>query len=192
MDTPGLTPIKETLQTTCEEISRCVLFSYPGPHAIILVLQLGRYMEGEQETVALIKALFGEPAMKHMIVLFTHKDDLGDQTLSEYMAASEVNLQSIIKECGNRCCAFNNNQSAEEAEKEAQVQELVELIEEMVQKNEGAYFSDAIYKDIDKKLKLLAEDLKIIYAKQLENAIKLVEEQCAQGKISQQKKKKKQ
>uniref|UniRef100_A0A667GWM0 AIG1-type G domain-containing protein n=1 Tax=Lynx canadensis TaxID=61383 RepID=A0A667GWM0_LYNCA len=36
----------------------------------------------------------------------------------------------VFDECGNRYCAFNNR--ASEAEKEAQVQELVELIEEMV------------------------------------------------------------
>ncbi|XP_054582310.1 GTPase IMAP family member 7-like [Eptesicus fuscus] len=186
VDTPGLFDTKETLMTTCEEISRCVLFSYPGPHAIILVLQLGRYTEEEQKTVALIKTLFGEPAMKHMIVLFTRKDDLGDQPLAEFIAASDVNLQSIIKECGNRYCAFNNKQSADEAEKEAQLQELMKLIEEMVRKNGGGYFSDAIYKDIGEKLKSQEEALKIIYADQFEKETKLLEEQCAQGKITEQ------
>ncbi|XP_070279812.1 GTPase IMAP family member 7-like [Myotis yumanensis] len=179
VDTPGMFDTKERLQTTCEEINRCLRLSYPGPHAIILVLQLGRYREEVQKTVALIKAIFGEAAMNHMIVLFTRKDDLGDQTLLEFVASSDVKLQSIIKECGNRCCAFNNKQSADEAEKEAQLQELVELIEEMVQKNGGAHFSNAIYKDTDEKLKK-------IYAEKLGMEIKLTEEQCDQGKISQE------
>ncbi|ELK28278.1 PREDICTED: GTPase IMAP family member 7 [Myotis davidii] len=184
VDTPRMFDTKEKLQTTCEEISRCLCFSYPGPHAIILVLQLGRYREEVQKTVALIKAIFGEAAMKHMIILFTRKDDLGDQTLPEFVASSDVKLQSIIKECGNRCCAFNNKERADEAEKEAQLQELVELIEEMVQKNGGAHFSDAIYKDTGEKLKK-------IYAEQLEMEIKLTEEQCDQGKISQEEKERK-
>lgn len=186
VDTPGLFDTQETLKTTCKHISECVLFSYPGPHAIILVLQLGRYTEEEQKTVALIKTLFGEPAMKHMIVLFTRKDDLEDKTLTEFIATSEVNLQSIIKECGNRCCAFNNK-SADEAEKEAQKQELVELIEEMVQKNGGAHFSDAIYEDIGKKLQRQEEALKIIYDDQLQKETKLLEEQYAAGKITEDK-----
>ncbi|XP_036171807.1 GTPase IMAP family member 7-like [Myotis myotis] len=190
VDTPGLFDTKEKLKSTCEEISRCVLLSLPGPHAIILVLQLGRYTEEEQRTVALIKVIFGKEVMKHMIVLFTRKDDLGDQTLPEFMEGSDVNLQNIIKECGNRCCAFNNR-SVDEAEKEAQLQELVDLIEEMVGKNGGAHFSDAIYKDIDKKLKNKAEALKKIYAEQLKKETKLVEEQCAQGKIPEQKAKEK-
>ncbi|XP_023602882.1 GTPase IMAP family member 7-like [Myotis lucifugus] len=181
VDTPGLFDTKEKLQTTCEEISRCVQLTYPGPHAIILVLQLGHYTEEEQRTVALIKAFFGMVAMKHIIVLFTHKDNLGDKIMSDFLDESVVNLQNIIKECGYRFCVFNNNQNADEADKEAQLQELVELIEEMVQKNEGAHFSDAIYKDTDEKLKK-------IYAEKLEMEIKLREEQCDQGKISQEEK----
>lgn len=188
VDTPGLFDTKEKLQTTCEEISRCVLFSCPGPHAIILVLQLGRYTEEEQRTVALIKAIFGKPAMKHMIILFTRKDELEGKTLKDFLADTDVNLQSIIKECRNRCCAFNNRQNADKAEKEAQMQELVEMIEKMVLENTGTYFSDAIYKDTNEKLKCRAEALKKIYVEQLEEEIKLTEEQCDQGKISQKEK----
>ncbi|XP_070279806.1 GTPase IMAP family member 7-like [Myotis yumanensis] len=190
VDTPGLFDTKETLETTCEEISRCVLFSCPGPHAIILVLQLGRYTEEEQRTVALIKAIFGVAAMKHMILLFTRKDDLDGKTLSDFLDESDGNLQNIIKECGSRCCAFNNK-TADEAEKEAQLQELVELIEEMVRKNEEAYFSDDIYKDTNEKLKRQTEALKKIYAEQLDKEIKLTEKQCDPGKISQEEKEKK-
>uniref|UniRef100_G1PZS5 GTPase IMAP family member 7-like n=1 Tax=Myotis lucifugus TaxID=59463 RepID=G1PZS5_MYOLU len=171
VDTPGLFDNEEKLQTTCEEISRCVLYSCPEPHAIILVLQLGRYTDEEQKTVALIKAIFGVAAMKHMIMLFTRKDDLDGKTLSDFLDESDVNLQNIIKECGSRCCAFNNKQSADEAKKEAQMQELVEMIEKMVQENGGVYFSDAIYKDTDEKLKRQAEVLKKIYAEQLEMEI---------------------
>ncbi|XP_014395127.1 PREDICTED: GTPase IMAP family member 7 [Myotis brandtii] len=191
VDTPGLFDAKEKLQTTCDEIHRCVLLSCPGPQAIILVLQLGPNTEEEQRTVALIKAIFGVAAMKHMIMLFTHKDDLGDQTLSDFLDESDVNLQNIIKECGSRCCAFNNNQNADEAEKEAQLQELVELIEEMVWKNGGAHFSDDIYKDTDEKLQHQSGALEKIYAEKLYKEIKLTEEQCDQRKISQEEKEEK-
>ncbi|ELK30666.1 PREDICTED: GTPase IMAP family member 7 [Myotis davidii] len=186
VDTPGLFDTRETLETTCEEISRCVLFSYPGPHAIILVLPLGRYSEEDKKTVTMIKAIFGEPAMNHMIVLFTRKDSLGDQTLNDFLAGADINLQSVIKECGNRCCAFNNEQSAGEAEKEAQLQVLVKLIEEMVERNRGAHFSDAIYKEVGKKLQSKEEALKIIYDDQLQKETILAEEQYAEGKISLQ------
>nr|XP_025849601.1 GTPase IMAP family member 7 [Vulpes vulpes] len=177
VDTPGLFDTKETLDTTCKEISRCVISSCPGPHAILLVLQLGRYTEEEQKTVALIKAVFGKPAMKHMIMLFTRKDNLEDQSLSDFIESGDVKLKNITKECGDRYCAFNNR--AKEAEKEAQVQELVELIEQMVQSNGGAYFSDDIYKDTEERLKRKAEILKKIYTDQLNKEIKLIEKEYA-------------
>uniref|UniRef100_A0A452QJQ3 AIG1-type G domain-containing protein n=1 Tax=Ursus americanus TaxID=9643 RepID=A0A452QJQ3_URSAM len=126
VDTPGLFDTKETLETTCKEISQCVFYSCPGPHAIVMVLQVGRYMDEDQKTVNLIKAVFGKAAMKHMIVLFTRKDNLEGQSLDDYIAEADVNLRSVIRECGNRCCAFNNRGTA--AEKEAQVQELILLL----------------------------------------------------------------
>ncbi|XP_045695593.1 GTPase IMAP family member 7-like [Phyllostomus hastatus] len=154
VDTPGLFDSKETLENTCEEIAKCVLFCSPGPHAIILVLPVGRFTEEEQAAVELVKAIFGEHVMKHMIILFTQKEELGDRMLSYLMAMTDKRLKTIIKECDLRCCAFNNN-SADEAEKEDQVQELVELIEAMVQENKGAHFLGPIYKDIVEKQKHL-------------------------------------
>ena len=177
VDTPGLFDTKETLNTTCREISRCVLASCPGPHAIVLVLRLDRYTQEEQQTVALVKNLFGKAAMKYMIILFTCRDELGDQSLSDFLKDADVNLQSLLQECGEHCCAISNSRNTEQAEKEAQVQELVELIDKMVQNNQGAYFSDPIYKDIDQKLRQQDEHLKKVYADELQNKIKLVEKE---------------
>ncbi|KAI4570824.1 GTPase IMAP family member 7-like [Ovis canadensis] len=179
VDTPGLFDTKETLQTTCREISRCVLASCPGPHAIVLVMRLSRYTQEEQQTVALVKNLFGKAAMKYMIILFTCRDQLEDQSLSDFLKDADVNLRSLLEECGDRCYAISNSRNTEQAEKEAQVQELVELIDNMVQNNQGAYFSDPIYKNIDQKLRQQVEHLKKVYADELQSKIKLVEKEYA-------------
>lgn len=186
VDTPGLFDTKVNLDTTCIEISRCVLQSCPGPHAIILVIRLGRYTDEEQETVTRIKAIFGEAAMKYMIVLFTRKEELEDQLLDEFIEDSDPNLKSIIKECDGRCLAINNK--AEKAEREMQVQELVELVESMVQSNGGVCFSDPIYKDAEKRLKKQEETLKKIYTDLLEKERRIVEEEYALGKFTAQEK----
>ena len=179
VDTPGLFDTKETLNTTCREISRCILVSCPGPHAIVLVLRLGRYTQEEQQTVALVKNLFGKTAMKYMIILFTCRDELGDQSLSDFLKDADVNLRSLLQECGDRCYAISNSRNTEQAEKEAQVQELVELIDKMVQNNQGAYFSDPIYKDIDQKLRQQEEYLMKNYADTFNMQIEQVEVECA-------------
>ncbi|XP_012517546.1 PREDICTED: GTPase IMAP family member 7 [Propithecus coquereli] len=188
VDTPGLFDTKENLHTTCKEISKCVLCSCPGPHAIVLVLPLGRYTEEEQRTVALIKALFGEPAMKYMIILFTRKEELMSQSLmlNDFIAEADVNLQNIIQECGNRYCAFSN---VVEAEKESQVQELVGLIEKMVQANGGSYFSDAIYRDTEKRVRREAELLRKTYTDELNEKIKRVEKDYAHKSKNEKEKK---
>lgn len=173
VDTPGLFDTEEKLDNTCQEISKCVLFSCPGPHAIVLVMQLGRYTEEEQKTVALIKTLFGKSAMKHMVVLYTRREELENRSLDDFLAKADVNLKCLIQECGNRCYAISNR--AAEAEKQVQVQGLMELIEKMVQKNEGKYFSEKIYEDIEEKLQKKEENLKKTYADQLQSEIKFIE-----------------
>ncbi|XP_037374696.1 LOW QUALITY PROTEIN: GTPase IMAP family member 7-like [Talpa occidentalis] len=176
VDTPGLFDTKESLDTTCLEISQCILASAPGPHAVVMVMQLTHCTEEEQKTIKLIKSIFWESAMKHMIFLFTREDDLGDDSLSEFIAQGPKPLRSMVEECGGRCCAFNNREG--EAEKEAQVQELVGLIEKMVQSNGGACFSDNIYEEMEKKLKE-KEKLKQKDTEHRDKKIKQVEKEDA-------------
>ncbi|XP_044534899.1 GTPase IMAP family member 7-like [Gracilinanus agilis] len=175
VDTPGLFDTKKSLETTCNEISRCVIYSCPGPHAIILVLQLGRHTKEEKHSVSLIKALFGKLAMKHMVVLFTRKEDLNEK-LDDFLKESE-DLQSLIHECGERYCAFNNK--AEGSEREAQVKELLDLIEKMMQDNEGKHFSDKIYEKTNEALKRRRMALKDIYTQERDNEIQIIEQEYA-------------
>ncbi|XP_045693790.1 GTPase IMAP family member 7-like [Phyllostomus hastatus] len=188
VDTPGLFDTEEKLKTTCEEIARCVLLSSPGPHAIILVVRLDRFTQEEQNTVDLIKAIFGKPAMKHMMVLFTRKDELEGKELSSFIAKSDKRLKTIITECQHYCCAFNNK-SADEIEKEDQLQELVGLIEAMVQENGGTHFSDSIYEDTAEKQRRLEAALKKISDTYSENK-KVLEEKYAKNEITKQEKEK--
>lgn len=177
VDTPGLFDTKKTMKATCTEISRCVLYSCPGPHAIILVLQLGRFTEEEQKTVSLIRSLFGEAAMRYMIVLFTRKDDLEDQSLDDFLGESTDKLKNVIAQCGKRYLAFNNK--AVEAEREDQVEQLVGLIEQMVDRNGGSYFSEKIYEDIDRRLRQCLRELEETYARELNAEIKRIEREYA-------------
>ncbi|KAM4855658.1 GTPase IMAP family member 7 [Urocitellus parryii] len=176
VDTPGLFDTKESLNTMCEEISRCVVYSCPGPHAIIVVMQLDCYTTKDQNTVALIKTVFGPEVTKNMIVLFTRKEELEGCSLDSFLESADVNLRSIIKECGNRYFAISNK--ADKVEKEVQVQMLVELIDKMVENNGGAYFSHRIYENMEEKLQKRGEILKKIYAEERDNKIRLIEKEC--------------
>ncbi|XP_007535885.1 GTPase IMAP family member 7-like [Erinaceus europaeus] len=177
VDTPGLFDTEDKFESTCREISRCVLYSSPGPHAILMVMQLNRYTEEEQKTTELIKTVFGQSVMNHTVILFTHKEDLEDTDLWDFIQEADVSLKSLIKECDNRVCAFSNK--ADRPEKEVQVQELVQLIEVMLCYNGGAYFSNALYKHIEERKKQWVETQEKIYDDQFMEEFKQAEKECA-------------
>uniref|UniRef100_A0A8C3SYK7 AIG1-type G domain-containing protein n=1 Tax=Chelydra serpentina TaxID=8475 RepID=A0A8C3SYK7_CHESE len=145
IDTPGLFDTKIPLKETMKEIGRCVVVSSPGPHAIVLVMQLGRFTEEEKKTIERIQDIFGEKAVEYMIFLFTRKDDLGDMTLDEYLKAlDDKDLQKLVEKCGKRCCAFNNK--AKGQEQEAQISQLIAMTDKIVQKKGGSHYTNNMYK----------------------------------------------
>ncbi|XP_029768648.1 LOW QUALITY PROTEIN: GTPase IMAP family member 4-like [Terrapene carolina triunguis] len=136
IDTSAILDTKVPDKETSQEICRCVVLSSPGPHTLVLVTQLGRYTEEDKDAVRRVQEIFGDKVMKYVITLFTRKEDLGDGSLSDYVTHSDNrDLQRLIDECGNRYCAFNNKATG--AEQDAQVEELMGLMERMVQENEA-------------------------------------------------------
>ncbi|XP_078542125.1 GTPase IMAP family member 4-like [Lissotriton helveticus] len=138
VDTPGLYDTVFSNQQILETISRCVVLSSPGPHAILLVLQVGRFTPEEREAVRQIQELFGNGSAQFTIVVFTRKDDLEGKSIQEYLDEADDNLKNVLQTSGNRYVAFNNR--AHGAEREEQVRELIKIIERM-----GAYNGDSCY-----------------------------------------------
>ncbi|XP_075773013.1 GTPase IMAP family member 2-like [Pelodiscus sinensis] len=145
IDTPAIFDRKVCDTVVHSEISRCVALSAPGPHALVLVTQLGRYTAEDKEAVKRVREIFGDGAMRHMVVLFTRKEDLGAGcSLHNYVGHSEnKDLKGLIQACGNRYCAFKNRATG--AEQTEQVSELVEVIQRMVQENGGRYYTNEMY-----------------------------------------------
>uniref|UniRef100_K7F8S2 AIG1-type G domain-containing protein n=1 Tax=Pelodiscus sinensis TaxID=13735 RepID=K7F8S2_PELSI len=176
IDTPGLFDTKVPLLETMQEIGRCVVVSSPGPHAIVLVMQLGRFTEEEKKTVERIQEIFGKEAVKYMVFLFTRKEDLEGRDLHEYI--TEVNdkaLKKLIERCVNRCCAFNNRANGQE--REAQVSELIAMIDEMVQQNGGSHYTNDMYEFAQKKLQENTETLRELYEEEMDDECKKLEEE---------------
>ncbi|RXM90814.1 GTPase IMAP family member 7 [Acipenser ruthenus] len=135
IDTPGLFGTELTADQIKQEIEKCISLSAPGPHALLLVLQVGRYTEREREAV---KIIFGERAARYMMVLFTHGDSLEDgMTIEKYIEGVEGDLKQLIDECGGRYCVFNNKDKSNTA----QAIDLVKEIEAMVETNNGSFYT---------------------------------------------------
>ncbi|XP_020934576.1 GTPase IMAP family member 1 [Sus scrofa] len=145
LDTPDLFS-SEVARTDpdCKERGRCYLLAAPGPHALLLVTQLGRFTAQDQQAWRGVKALFGDGVSAHTIVVFTRKEDLAEGSLQDYVRDSENQaLRQLVAECGGRVCAFNNRATG--PEQEAQVTELLRLVEDLVRDRGGAPYTNDVY-----------------------------------------------
>lgn len=146
MDTPDLfsSQVPRT-DPGFKEWSRCYLLSAPGPHALLLVTQLGRFTAQDQQAVSALKALFGDDVVARTIVLFTRKEDLAGASLQDFVRDTDnLALRALVAECGGRVCAFDNRAAG--GEREAQVRELRELVLRLVREHQGAPYSNDVYR----------------------------------------------
>ncbi|XP_026582249.1 GTPase IMAP family member 7-like, partial [Pseudonaja textilis] len=134
--TPGFLDTARLERETAAEVRKCIKFCMPGPHVILQVIRPVRFTKEEEEVARLIKEIFSLKAKDYMIILFTRKEDLEGKTLEEFIAKGNAGLKEQVYRCGNRFLAFNNK--AEGAEREAQVSQLMAMIDALVQKNRAA------------------------------------------------------
>ncbi|MBN3322747.1 GIMA7 GTPase, partial [Atractosteus spatula] len=129
VDTPGLFDTEEVRG----EIVKCFSLLAPGPHVFLLVIQVGRFTREERDTIKIITETFGEKAALYTLVLFSHGDNLRNETIEQYIQEEADELQQVIENCGNRYHVFNNSEKGHLS----QVTELLEKIDRMVRENGG-------------------------------------------------------
>lgn len=159
VDTPGLFDTKLPEDKLKHEISKCINMTAPGPHVIILVMQLGPFTEEERRSVEKIRAIFGEEADKYTMILFTHGDELTENNIEEYLREGQTNLRQLIKQCGERYHVFDNT----DMNNRTQVVELLGKIDNIVEGNDGHFYISDIYQDVESKLTAKEEELKSEY-----------------------------
>lgn len=145
VDTPGLFDTEISNEETCKKIFESVKLFSPGIHAIVHVMQLGRFTQEEKEVAKQIQEIFDFKAKKHTIILFTRKEDLGRKPLDNFFLTADKELRALIEAYGNRYLAFSNR--AKGPERSAQVSELFDMIDTMVHANgEQPFYTEAMFK----------------------------------------------
>uniref|UniRef100_A0A8D2IY13 AIG1-type G domain-containing protein n=1 Tax=Varanus komodoensis TaxID=61221 RepID=A0A8D2IY13_VARKO len=125
VDTPGLSESSFERR----EVQKCQALCGPGAHVLVLVTRVGRFTEEDRATLKGVERAFGKEATRGMVVLFTHREDLGTSSLKASVEqAGNGPLQELLGRCHHRCCTFNNRATGEEAA--AQVEELLSRAEE--------------------------------------------------------------
>uniref|UniRef100_A0A9L0IZ19 AIG1-type G domain-containing protein n=1 Tax=Equus asinus TaxID=9793 RepID=A0A9L0IZ19_EQUAS len=131
IDTPDLFGAEDPrTEPGCGERGRCYLLSASGPHALLLVSQLGRFTAQDQQAARRLMAMFGDGAVARTVLLFTHKEEdlAGGTSLQDYVRCTD---NRALREAGGR--------------REAQVAELMALLERLVRAHGGAPYTNDVY-----------------------------------------------
>nr|XP_020833517.1 GTPase IMAP family member 4-like isoform X2 [Phascolarctos cinereus]XP_020833518.1 GTPase IMAP family member 4-like isoform X2 [Phascolarctos cinereus] len=139
IDTPDLFSPNISTEEREQEIRHCITLCSPGPHILLLVTPLGHHTVEDKEIAKGIQELFGAEARRHMLLLITRKEDLGDESLPVYVQNTEY-LKELVQNCGDRYCAFNNKVDGEE--QDSQVQGLLEDIELLMKQKGGQCYAE--------------------------------------------------
>uniref|UniRef100_A0A671YVU5 AIG1-type G domain-containing protein n=1 Tax=Sparus aurata TaxID=8175 RepID=A0A671YVU5_SPAAU len=140
VDTPGwwkFLPATFTPLPLKAEILNGVSLCSPSPNVILLVLPLDSSFTDDQRRLTEDNMrLLGQRVWRHVIVLFTYGDTLGEKTVEQHIESEGKPLRWLIEKCGNRYHVLNNMSTDD-----YQVRELLEKMEEMVAGNSFFYLS---------------------------------------------------
>ncbi|XP_026931565.1 GTPase IMAP family member 8 [Acinonyx jubatus] len=136
IDTPDLFSSKSCAKDKQRNIEHCFELSAPSLHVLLLVIPISFYKVEDIETVKGIQEVFGANSRRHIIIVFTRKDDLENDSLKDCIE-DENSLRELVENCGGRYCAFNNK--ASEDERDVQVRELLCMVQRLVDENGRPY-----------------------------------------------------
>ncbi|KAM7410359.1 hypothetical protein PAMA_001683 [Pampus argenteus] len=128
----------------------------PGPNVILLVIPIDTAFSVEQKrTVVEHMKLLGEQVWRYTMVLFTCRDFLAEKTIEQHIESEGDALKWLIERCSNRYHVFNNKEKSNSS----QVLQLLEKIDEMVQRDICTYYKpdEQTFHNIKEKQREVAE-----------------------------------
>ncbi|XP_052577183.1 GTPase IMAP family member 6-like [Peromyscus californicus insignis] len=138
IDTPDILSHQHLPEVAAEKI--CGVLDSPGPHAVLLVIQVGQYTAKDQEAARRLQEIFGEGILAYTVLVFTREEDLDGGSLEEYIQNNNnKSLDDLDVACERRHCGFNNR--AQGTKQKAQLQDLMEKIELILWENEGRCYT---------------------------------------------------
>uniref|UniRef100_A0AAY5KVI3 AIG1-type G domain-containing protein n=1 Tax=Esox lucius TaxID=8010 RepID=A0AAY5KVI3_ESOLU len=118
-----------------KETERAFDLCDPGPHAFLLLVPIGQFTEVERRVPSELEVVFGEGVLDHTLVVLTCGDYLMGKEAGRYLEGEDPGLREVINRCGGRYHVINNRQSQDRN----QVRELLEKVENIVEKRRGCY-----------------------------------------------------
>ncbi|MBN3293309.1 GIMA4 GTPase, partial [Polypterus senegalus] len=164
IDTPGFFDTELSEEEVKTEILQCMVLSSPGPHVFLMVIPVRRFTEEERDAVRKVQELLTDSAPEHALILFTHKDQLENNSKIEDFIAENEHLLELVRKCGNRYHSFNNKNK----EDHQQVTELLAKIENMVALNGGRHYTNELYQKVEEEIQQTQVEILMKEDKQLQ------------------------
>ncbi|CAL1532623.1 unnamed protein product [Lymnaea stagnalis] len=125
----------DALQLVIRAMSQAIAANPQGYHAFLLVVRFGgRFTREDQQTIEVLKAIFGEAFVKkHCILVVTCGDnfDPGENECASFMSWCNAQVgvfKSLVDECGKRVVLFDNRTKDEDTI-DGQIDELLKLVD---------------------------------------------------------------
>ncbi|KAF4098082.1 GTPase IMAP family member 8-like [Onychostoma macrolepis] len=177
VDTPGFFDTQMKPEELAEEIARSVYISSPGPHAFLIVFPVNmRFTEHEQQIPQKIEMMFGEGVLKYSFILFTHGDQLEEESVEE-LIKQNCRLRDLVQKCGDRYHVFNNK----DLNNREQVNDLLQKIDSMIEQNGGGHYSNQMFEDAQRFRREEEEQRKQQEEKQRQEEIERVKKETEKG-----------
>lgn len=126
-----------------ELVKDSLALALPGPHVFLLVLQVGRFTQGECEMLGQLQRILGRDFTEHALVLLVHTGEgqrLRPWSVNDYVSGAHAALQGLIRRCGSRFHELNVSRS-QNALSFPQVKELLAGIHKLVASHGGRAYS---------------------------------------------------
>ncbi|KAL0148457.1 hypothetical protein M9458_056267, partial [Cirrhinus mrigala] len=141
IDTVGLPDIAVKISTDVQTKIEKIFAYTPAIDVFLLVMRLDiKFTEESNKVVKWIQYNFGAQLSKQTIVLFTHGDELRNESVEDFLNKSPK-LQLLLKECSEDYHVFNNKDK-----NQSQVTELLKKINKLIEKNENLKYREQDYK----------------------------------------------
>ncbi|XP_052076127.1 uncharacterized protein LOC127714151 isoform X5 [Mytilus californianus] len=144
IDTPGLFDTTLSHHAISCELIRCAQLSLPGPHVFLIVLQITRFTKEETKALQKLFEIFGTPMGEYSLIVFTRSEELEREgkSIKSFIEESGPPLTDFVGKCKNRYIGINN--IATGSNKFDMVTKVVKAITDIVNDNNGGYFTNKI------------------------------------------------
>ncbi len=172
VDTPGFFDTDLTEEQVKEEAIHCLSLCSPGPHVFLLVIPIERYTEEQQRTVQMILEMFHEDIAHHSILIFSHADRLGGESIERFVSRQNPKVKDLVERFGRRFVALDNKNPANRE----QVRRLLQKVDELLVMNENRYFTNEVTQAMQTAQRIIEERMQAVTAERTRKIKKEVRE----------------